>query len=92
MPQQLLNGPNIVTGFQQMGSKTVPEGVATGGFREAGRVQRAFDGVLQVFLLHMVPPLLASARSTEMRPAGKTYCHAQARAAPAFLRSSAKGR
>ena len=37
--EQLLHGANIIAILQQMRSKTVPEGVATGGFGNAGRTE-----------------------------------------------------
>jgi len=45
-----------------MCSKTVPEGVATGGFRNTGLANGELDGILQVLLGNMVPAELARPR------------------------------
>ncbi len=49
--EQLLDGANIVTGFEKVGGKTVAEGVATGGFWYASSINGLFDGVLRVLFM-----------------------------------------
>ncbi len=34
--QELLNGPDVVATFQQVGRKGMPQGVATGGLEKMG--------------------------------------------------------
>lgn len=47
MSEQLLDGADIVTVFEQVGGKAVAEGVAGDGFIEPGGFGGAFDGALQ---------------------------------------------
>lgn len=50
MAEQLLHGANVIAALEQVGGEAVPEGVATGGFGEAGGGAGQFDCVLEVFL------------------------------------------
>jgi len=58
-----------------MGSETVPEGVATGGFGDASGLDGVFDRVLQVFLPHVVAPFLAAARVEASMAGGAPALH-----------------
>ncbi len=60
--EELLDGANIVAVLEQMGSKTVPESVATGGFVDAGGADGVADGVLEVALGGVVAAFFAGAR------------------------------
>ena len=54
MPEQFLDGADVIAGFEQVGGKTVAEGVATGSLWYASSINSVFDGVLQVLFVHMV--------------------------------------
>ena len=60
--EQFLHRADVVSALQQMGGKTVPEGVAAGGLGDAGVADGVFHGVLQVFFRYMVPALFAATR------------------------------
>jgi hypothetical protein len=55
MAQQFLDGTDIVSAFKQVRSEAMPKSMAAGGFLDARASDRRFDGVLEVFLSHMVP-------------------------------------
>jgi hypothetical protein len=57
--EQFLNCPNVVTTFEQMRRKAVPESVAARGFPNAGGTNRKFHGVLQVLFRNVVPTCFA---------------------------------
>ena len=50
VPEEFLHGANIIAVFQQMRSETVPEGMAAGGFGDAGGAEAALTRVLEVLL------------------------------------------
>lgn len=62
MPEEFLDGADVIAAFQEMRREAMPEGMATGGFGNPSGADGAFDGVLQVFLPDMVPAFFAAAR------------------------------
>ena len=56
MPQQFLDGANIVTSFEQMRGKRMPECVAARGFGDPCLPYGCFHAPLQHQLTHMMPP------------------------------------
>ncbi|GFR79864.1 hypothetical protein ElyMa_005886400 [Elysia marginata] len=54
--KQFLHGANIVTAFQQVGGKTVTEGMAAGVLMNAGLVNRLPDSFLNTAWLDRVAP------------------------------------
>lgn len=50
MPEELLDGANVVAVFEQVRGETVSEGVAAGGLSQPGGANGELDGVLQVLL------------------------------------------
>ncbi len=62
VPEEFLNGSNIIAILQEMGSKTVPKRVATRRFCDPAGPNGVFDRVLQVSFRDMVPAELAAAR------------------------------
>ncbi len=47
MAERLLDGSNIVAGFQQMGGKAMTQGMAGDVLRDAGLLGGMVDGLLQ---------------------------------------------
>lgn len=61
MAEQFLHAADIVAILKQMGSKTVPKGVAARGFWDGGGTNCFFDRVLQISLCGMMAAFLATA-------------------------------
>jgi hypothetical protein len=55
MPEQLLDGPNVIAVFQQMSRERVPEGVARRALRDAGPPHRFPYGPLDRRLMEVMP-------------------------------------
>ena len=62
VPEEFLDGPDIISILQKMGSKTVPKRMTTRCFGDTARPDGVLDRVLQVSFRHMVPTSLAAAR------------------------------
>ncbi len=60
--EELLDGANVVAGFEEMGGKAVAEGMAAGWLLDAGGDDGLFDGVLEVLFGEVVPTSFAAAR------------------------------
>ena len=58
VPEEFLDGPDIITILQKMGSKTVPKSMTARRFRDPASPDRVLDRVLQVSLGHVVPASL----------------------------------
>ena len=54
MPNQLLNGANILPIFQQVSRETVPECMATGGFGHPRLVDRPLDRILKILFRNVM--------------------------------------
>ena len=52
--QQFLDGPNIITGFKEVGGKRVTQGVAANPFGDAGGKGSGPDRFLQAGFIHVV--------------------------------------
>jgi hypothetical protein len=52
--KQRLHVSDVATALKQVRSKTVPESVAAGRFRQTRTLHRDFHGVLQIFLLNVM--------------------------------------
>ena len=92
VPEEFLNGPDIITILQQMRSKTVPESMTACRFGDPGGPNSLLDGILQVSFCDVVPAFFPPRGSTEIFSAGKTYCQDQSRAAFEYFRCKALGR
>lgn len=57
--EQVLDGPDVGAGFEQMGGKGMAEGVAGSGFGQAGLDDGLVDRPLEQGLVHVVAALLA---------------------------------
>ena len=51
--KKLLNCANIVTGFEEVGSEAMPEGMARGMFVDASFADTVFDGFLKAAFTQM---------------------------------------
>ena len=60
--EEFLDGTNIITVLQQMGSKTVPKGMAACRFFDTAGSNGILDGVLKVSLRHVMAASFAAAR------------------------------
>lgn len=58
MPEQLPSGPDVVTGFEQMGGEGGAEGAAADAFDDSGFADGFLYRPLEDCFVHMVPPLL----------------------------------
>src|SRR6478672_10380798 len=54
MPEQLLDGPDVVAGFEQMGGEAVAQRMRPDGLVETGRTRGELDRALQYGLVHVV--------------------------------------
>jgi hypothetical protein len=54
VPQEFLDGPDIVPAFEQMGRKRMPEGMAGNSFRDAGANNGFPDGFLEYRFVQVV--------------------------------------
>ncbi len=54
VPQQFLDRADIVTIFQQMRGKGMPQGMHTAGFDNPGGTNRPFDRFLECLFMHMM--------------------------------------
>ena len=50
MPEEFLDGPDVVAILKQVGSETVPEGVTTDGFADVSQFDGLPDGLLHTTL------------------------------------------
>ena len=62
VPEEFLDGPDIITILQQMGSETVPKGMTACRFRDTAGPDGVLDRVLQVSFRDVVSACLAAAR------------------------------
>ena len=62
MPQQFLNGANIVTAFEQMRGKGMAQSMGGGRLGDPCRQGGFFNIALHLFFLHMVATLAVAAR------------------------------
>jgi hypothetical protein len=62
VPEELLDGPDIIAILQKMGSETVPKGVAARRFGDPAGPNSILDRVLQVSFRGMVPAFFSTAR------------------------------
>jgi hypothetical protein len=62
VPEEFLNGPDIITVLQKMGSETVPKRMTARRFRDTAGPDGILDRVLQVSLRDVVPACLAATR------------------------------
>src|SRR5262249_320067 len=62
VPEQLLNGTNILSIFQQMSRETVPECMATGRFGHTRVVDRSLNRVLKILFRNVMAPHFAQPR------------------------------
>ena len=62
VPEELLNGTNIISILQQMRSETVPKGMTARHLGQPGGSDRVADGILQVALGNVVAAFFAAAR------------------------------
>ena len=60
--EQLLNGPDVIAGFQKARGETVTQRMATGGLRDASQPYRLFQRPLQTGLAGMVTAHLSRPR------------------------------
>ena len=61
MAKELLNRPNIVTAFEQMGGEGMPEGVTGGALCQARLRDGDANALLHERRIHMMPALFARA-------------------------------
>jgi hypothetical protein len=61
VPQQLLDGANVVTGFQEVGGEGVAEGVGGGRLGDAAGFGGGADGALQVGVVGVMAAYNAAA-------------------------------
>ena len=57
MPQQFLDGANVIAIFQKVRGKGMPEGVTARRFADPGSSDRPLHLLLQPALVHMMPPV-----------------------------------
>jgi hypothetical protein len=62
VPEQFLDGSDIIPILQEMGSKTVTEGMAARRFGNVGNADGVPDGVLQVAFGHMMAAFFSAPR------------------------------
>ena len=62
MAEEFLNGADIVTGFEQVGGKRMPEGMAGNVFIQPSTAGGLFDGFLQGTGGHVVSAQVTAAR------------------------------
>ena len=55
VPEQFLNGANVVATFEQVGRKGMPKGVTAGRFSYPRSANREFDRILQVLFGDVMP-------------------------------------
>jgi hypothetical protein len=56
--QELLDGSDVVAGFEQVGRERVPEGMASGWLVDAGSAHRLFHRALEDCFMDVVSTLL----------------------------------
>src|SRR5262245_7804502 len=62
MPQEFLDGPDIISVFQQMGRKRMAQRMRGSWFVHSGGASRLFDSSLDHGFVQMMPALLQRAR------------------------------
>jgi len=62
MAEELLDRADVVSALEKVGGETMPEGVTTGGFGDAGCGEGEFHCVLEVFLRDVVAAGLSATR------------------------------
>ncbi len=62
MPEEFLDGADVIPGFKEMGRKGVPKAMATGWLGDACLADSGVHGPLQDQFVDMVPPDDACAR------------------------------
>ena len=72
VPQEFLHSANIISGFQQMSSKTVSEGLAARRFINRCGTHRVTNGILEISLGNMMPASFAATRVERDLSAGKS--------------------
>ena len=90
--QEFLDRSYIIAGFQQMGGKTMPEGMAGATFGDAGAFDGGGDCAADGGFMGVVAAFWPERGSKESPAEGKTYCQRQSMEAPASFRSRALGR
>lgn len=68
MPEQFLNGPDVVPGHQKMGREAVPKGMATDSLRDPEILRRfpdrpSDDGLMKMMPTNLTRPRIDSSRS-----------------------------
>ena len=56
VPQQFLNGPDVLVGSQQMAGKTVAKGMGGCSFQDFGCLDCPLDSFLYMGFTQMLPP------------------------------------
>ena len=69
--EELLDGADVVAGFEQMGGKTVAQGVAGGGFRDACFQNGSAEGALGHGFVKVVAAVLAGGAVTVLARSGE---------------------
>lgn len=62
MPEQFLDGADVVAAFKQMGGEAMPESVATGCLGNSGGENGSFYCVLKIFLRNVMAADFSAAR------------------------------
>src|SRR5262245_46159523 len=92
VPEQLLNGTNILAIFQQMSRETVPECMATGRFGHPRIVDCPLDRVLKILFRNVMTPRFTRSRVDGKFCRWETYYQGHDLFAFGYFRSRAKGR
>ena len=74
VPQQLLNGADIIIGLKQMTGKAVAEGMGRGPFGDLGFSDRLADCLLHMRFMQMISPVFLGFFHARQVSGRKNYC------------------
>ena len=91
VPQELLDRSNVGAVLEQMGGERVPQGVARGGFPEAGALDGGLEGLLEHGFVQVVATFAACHRIPIKPRRGKDPLPSPLPRRARILRSTAVG-